>query len=275
MKKDKWQTGSCGWLDGTRKVCKSLSRTMTHWAHVPLNLISGHVVQKIGTSGLIYGHRKHKRCCSLHLEFLDSASTMDLVLKICDDLFLDNVWASLVPLSAFTASPEFISSVNSSSIYTSLTSASKWTQFVSTLPHPPISPSHIASYSATHTLPHVSAWGRDYVPRQLLSLTAITLVGIHLLYFIVGSFSYYFIFNHEMKRHPRFLKDQVRLEIATSLRAFPGMMALTLPWFQAEVMGYSRLYDGLDSYGYAYLLFSVVLYVVFPPAQQPQSLRIT
>ncbi|KAJ2926830.1 hypothetical protein H1R20_g10274, partial [Candolleomyces eurysporus] len=188
---------------------------------------------------------------------------MDLVLKICDDLFLDNVWASLVPLSAFAASPEFISSVNSSSTFVPVTTASKWTQFVGNLPHPPIPASHIASYSATHTLPHVSAWGRDYIPRQLLSLTAITLVGIHLLYFIIATFSYYFIFNHEMKRHPRYLKNQVRLEIISSLKAFPGMMLLTLPWFQAEVMGYSKLYDGLDTYGYAYLIFSVPFFLVF------------
>jgi lathosterol oxidase len=196
---------------------------------------------------------------------------MDLVLKICDDLFLDNVWASLVPLSAFAASPEFISSVNSSSTFVPLTTASKWTQFVANLPHPPIPASHIASYTATQTLPHVSAWGRDYVPRQLFSLTAITLVGIHLLYFIIATFSYYFIFNHEMKRHPRFLKNQVRLEIMSSLKAFPGMMLLTLPWFQAEVMGYSKLYDGLDTYGYAYLIFSIPLYVAFSVSKSGQG----
>ncbi|KAG6896658.1 hypothetical protein C0992_006857, partial [Termitomyces sp. T32_za158] len=60
-----------------------------------------------------------------------------------------------------------------------------------------------------------------------------------------------------MMRHPRFLKNQIKLEIQCSLRAFPVMMLLTLPWFQAEVMGYSRLYDGLDTYGYFYLVASV------------------
>ena len=37
------------------------------------------------------------------------------------------------------------------------------------------------------------------------------------------------------------------------------MMALTIPWFQAEVMGYSKMYDGADTYGYAYLVLSVPL----------------
>ncbi|KAF8899919.1 hypothetical protein CPB84DRAFT_1779714 [Gymnopilus junonius] len=47
-----------------------------------------------------------------------------------------------------------------------------------------------------------------------------------------------------MMRHPRFLKNQVKLEIQSSLRAFP-------------------LYDGLDTYGYFYLFVSVPLWVFF------------
>ena len=103
----------------------------------------------------------------------------------------------------------------------------------------------------------VSAWPRDYVPRQLISLSVLTIIGIHLLYFSFAYASYQWIFNHDMMRHPRFLKNQVRLEIQSSLRAFPVMMLLTIPWFQAEVMGYSKLYDGVDTYGYAYLVLSV------------------
>ena len=129
--------------------------------------------------------------------------SMDLVLRICDDYFLDKIWASLIPLSV----------------------------------------------------------PREYVPRQLISLCVITLIGIHVLYFLFAWISYKFIFNHEMMKHPRFLKDQVKLEIQSSLRSFPGMMLLTLPWFQAEVMGYSKMYDGLDTYGYFYLVASVPLYV--------------
>ena len=130
---------------------------------------------------------------------------MDLVLRICDDFFLDKFWARQTP-----------------------------------------------------------AWPRDYIPRQLISLCAITLVGIHVLYFLFAWLSYTFIFNHEMMKHPRFLKNQVKLEIQTSLNAFPVMMLLTLPWFQAEVMGYSKVYDGLDTYGYFYLFASVPLCVSLP-----------
>ena len=85
------------------------------------------------------------------------------------------------------------------------------------------------------------------------------MVGIHVLYFLFAWMSYRFIFNHEMMRHPKFLKNQVKLEIQTSVRSFPGMMLLTLPIFLAEVRGYSKMYDGLDTYGYLYLVATVPL----------------
>jgi len=107
----------------------------------------------------------------------------------------------------------------------------------------------------------LAPWPRDYVPRQILSLSVVTLVGIHLLYFIFAGLSYKFIFNHDMMRHPRFLKNQIQLEITTSLEAFPFMTLLTLPWFQAEVMGCSRLYDRVDKYGWTYLVLSVPWWV--------------
>jgi Delta7-sterol 5-desaturase len=153
---------------------------------------------------------------------------MDLVLKICDDYLLDNVWTSLIPHSAL-----------------SLTSPD----------------SAVPSNISTHSIVQMSAWPRDYMPRQLISLCIITLIGIHVLYFLFSWLSYRFVFNHEMMKHPRFLQNQVELEIQTSLRAFPGMMLLTLPWFQAEVMGYSKLYSGLDTYGYFYLFASIPLCV--------------
>ena len=186
---------------------------------------------------------------------------MDLVLEICDEYLLDKAWAKLVPLAAFTdtanslySPPDFS---NASTSY-AIPHYSTWHSIVSSLPHPPLpllsisplSPSDIAS---------MSAWPRDYIPRQLLSLTAMTLVGIFLLYFVFATLSFWIIFNHEMMKHPRFLQNQIRLEIQSSLKAFPFMTLLTLPWFQAEVMGYSRLYKDPLEYGWFYLGFSVLL----------------
>jgi Delta7-sterol 5-desaturase len=177
---------------------------------------------------------------------------MDVVLNIADSLFLDAVWSKVVPITAFTPG-----NLNA-------TTAGTWNSLVSHLPHPPLEQAVFSYANATvsgHNLSYsnISAWPRDYIPRQLLSLIVITLLGIHALYFIFASFSYYFIFNHDMMKHPRFLKNQVRLEIQTSLGSFPWMMLLTLPWFQGEVMGYSKLYYDVEEYGWTWLVLSVPL----------------
>lgn len=188
---------------------------------------------------------------------------MDLVLSISDDLILDRVWAALVPMSAFDSSSTnafYASATNlTSSSSLKVSSILSWSDFVSWahLPHPQL-PSSNYTPPAFIGLEYASAWPRDYIPRQLLSLTVLTLIGICFLYFIFAGLSYRFIFNHEMMKHPRFLDHQVRLEIETSLRAFPGMTMLTLPWFQAEVMGYSKLYDDVGKYGWGYFFFSIL-----------------
>jgi len=124
----------------------------------------------------------------------------------------------------------------------------------------------LVPFSESHPAPTGiprSAWPRDFVPRQLISLVVVTLVGIHIIYFLLASLSYKFIFNHQMMRHPRFLKNQVKMEIMTSVCSFPGMTLLTLPWFQGEVMGYSRLYRDVDEYGWFYLILSVPFFLLF------------
>ncbi|KAJ6468364.1 fatty acid hydroxylase [Mycena sanguinolenta] len=176
---------------------------------------------------------------------------MDLVLDICDTYLLDSVWAKLVPLSAFTPH-------NASSIAPTTT---KWSQLISYLPRPQFPGEGV--YSAYPLLPSVSAWPREYIPRQLISLSAVVILGAYLVYFIFASLSYYCIFNHDMKRHPRFLKNQVQLEIASSIRALPMMSLMTVPLFEAEVLGYSRLYDRVDKYGTLYFFASIPLFLLF------------
>ncbi|KAF7798739.1 hypothetical protein EIP86_009964 [Pleurotus ostreatoroseus] len=187
---------------------------------------------------------------------------MDLVLDIADEYFLDKVWAALVPVSAFienvnrTLIDEPVTMWNTSS---HVVSSSAWLDIVSHLPHPPITTNVLSAAN----LPPISAWPRDYWPRQLLSLSVITLVGIHVLYFLFAYLSYRFIFNHEIMKHPRFLKDQVRLEIICSLKAFPAMAVLMLPFFMAEINGYSKMYKDVNDYGWGYLVFSIVLFLIF------------
>ncbi|KAJ6598910.1 fatty acid hydroxylase [Mycena vulgaris] len=185
---------------------------------------------------------------------------MDFVLDRFDHYLLDAVYAKLVPLSAF-AGPDLLRSHNASAS-AFLPAVSQWSKIVSLLPRPPIAIDD-ASYSALSQPLQISAWPREYMPRQILSLGIITLVGIHLLYFVFAGLSYRYIFNHEMRRHPRFLKDQEKLEIQSSMRAFPAITLLTLPWFLAEARGHSQLYDGADTYGYLYLFASAPFFLLF------------
>lgn len=194
---------------------------------------------------------------------------MDLVLDILDEYALDKLYAHLVPASAFASfnasHPAALASNSSFSLpfIHSSPASSAWSHLVSYLPHPPLAEDLLLSLSPPHSsassIPFASAWPRDYIPRQLLSLSVITMIGIHLLYFVFATLSYYFIFNHEMMKHPRFLKNQVRQEIMCSMKAFPGMLALTLPWFLAEVRGYSKLYTGVDEYGWGYFFASILM----------------
>jgi Delta7-sterol 5-desaturase len=181
---------------------------------------------------------------------------MDLVLSIADEYLLDKAWAFIVPASVYVP-PEVVnisqSSLTPIAFPVSLQQPTSWRRHLaSLLPHPP-------SPSTFDPSVLISAWPRDYIPRQLVSLSIVTLTGIFFLYFIFAGLSYQFIFNHDMMNHPRFLKNQVKLEIQCSLRAFPVMTLLTLPWFQAEVRGYSKLYDNVDDFGLAYLIFSIPL----------------
>ena len=178
---------------------------------------------------------------------------MDLILQVADHIVLDNLYAKFVPVAAFLPPP---------TINGTIWEHSTWQHLASYLPHPPFPYEVYRSYPEQFLAP-ASAWPRDYIPRQCLSLIITTLVGVHLLYFIFSTFSYYFVFDHAMMKHPRFLKNQVRQEITMSLQSFPVMMLLTLPWFEGEVLGYSKLYDNIDEYGWAWFFLSIPAYAVF------------
>ncbi|GJE94871.1 sterol desaturase family protein [Phanerochaete sordida] len=191
---------------------------------------------------------------------------MDLVLHVLDEYLLDKVYARLVPVSAFAGSVDANMLTSAASLNAShpllSSSASTWSYLVSHLPHPPL-PSELLLSPVVSDIPPLSAWPRDYILRQLISLSAFTFIGIHILYFLFAGISYAFIFNHEMMKHPRFLKNQVKLEIMTSLKAFPAMIALTIPWFLAEVRGYSNMYGDVSEHGWPYFFFSIFFFLAF------------
>ena len=62
-------------------------------------------------------------------------------------------------------------------------------------------------------------------------------------YFIGATLSYMFIFDHATFTHPKYLKNQVRLEIKQTLSSIPLIAVFTAPLFLGEVRGYAKLYD--------------------------------
>ncbi|TFK93979.1 hypothetical protein K466DRAFT_572175 [Polyporus arcularius HHB13444] len=189
---------------------------------------------------------------------------MDIVLKLADDYVLDRAWAALLPVSAFTTATSNAAGLYnaSSHVLPPASQPSAWSQLISYIPHPPLT-SELLTAPLVESGNVASAWPRDYMPRQLISLFVMTLIGIHVLYFLIAGLSYKYIFNHDMMKHPRFLKNQVKLEIQCSLKAFPGMTLLTVPWFLAEVRGHSKLYDDVSEYGWGYFVFSIFFFLLF------------
>lgn len=76
-------------------------------------------------------------------------------------------------------------------------------------------------------------------------LTVFRLFGL-VVYFLIASFSYLFIFDHATFTHPKYLKNQIRLEIHQALSALPVMAIFTTPFFVGEVRGYAKLYDAFS-----------------------------
>lgn len=212
---------------------------------------------------------------------------MDLVLEIADTYALDKIWAAAVPALprsiandpsalASLASASSSASNNLTSLLGLSTDAATWAS--SSASSSALSPSSwfansvlkqavSSSLSGNHVdwaaLKHASALPRDNIVRQTVSLVVLTYIGILFLYFTFAGLSYKYIFNKEMEKHPRFLKNQVRLEIESSLRAFLPLDFLTVPWFVLEVRGHSKLYNNISDHGWGYAMLSVPLFLVF------------
>lgn len=166
---------------------------------------------------------------------------MDVILDLADDYIFDNLYAYLLP------SPPLPQMLNNLNLNSSSTLTSTSTDYTSTYFHP----------STTSLLP------RDSALRQTISLFWIAGLGAAALYFLFCTLSYYLVFDRRLEHHPRYLKNQVRQEIYSSLIAIPTIDILTLPWFLFEVRGYSKMYTNVSEYGWTYLVASVVGYLLF------------
>ncbi|KIX10485.1 uncharacterized protein Z518_01568 [Rhinocladiella mackenziei CBS 650.93] len=154
---------------------------------------------------------------------------MDIVLEIVDTLVLDRVYATLLPASPSSYVSQKSNNATSTAQYTYIYEPAS--QFIS------LEPTHW-TYS--------SSWPRDNIYRQAISLFAIVWFFGLILYFVCSSLSYFFVFDKNNFDHPKYLKNQVRMEIIQASKAMPGMAVLTAACMLGEVRGYAKLYDTLS-----------------------------
>ncbi|KAK8221283.1 C-5 sterol desaturas-like protein [Phyllosticta capitalensis] len=159
---------------------------------------------------------------------------MDVVLEAFDAYLFDYVYAFLLPSPVATKlshGADFNSTLSNYSDIPSPQNSWQWEPASQYLSFPP------GKYA------WMSRWSRDDVVRQATTLFLITwLFGI-VIYFAFASLSYVFVFDKATFAHPKYLKNQISLEIAQTMRALPVMAVFTTPFFVAEVRGYSKMYD--------------------------------
>ncbi|TVY88002.1 Delta(7)-sterol 5(6)-desaturase [Lachnellula willkommii] len=164
---------------------------------------------------------------------------MDIALELCDTYAFDYIYSALLPASS---SPYNLNDGFSNATTFDAKAASPWQW------HPA---SQFLSFPPTDAA-YMSQWPRDNIYRQFLSLFLIMWLAGGLIYFIVSTLSYVFVFDKTTFQHPKFLKNQVKMEISQACRSMPTMSALTVPFFLAEVRGHSKLYDTLSDEPFKY-----------------------
>ncbi|KAF9914506.1 c-5 sterol desaturase [Lobosporangium transversale] len=160
---------------------------------------------------------------------------MDTVLHYADEYVYNSVYSHLpaIPIPDLIAASAAIPKW--SDLHTLLTTSSSPFEVLKDLFHTVVS-SAMATNMTLNTLP------ADNILRQTLSLLVLTYLGGLFMYFCFATPSYYLFFDHNHKKHPKYLKNQVKLEIIMSMKALPGIAVLTTPWFVGEVRGWSKLY---------------------------------
>ncbi|KAK0629862.1 C-5 sterol desaturase [Bombardia bombarda] len=174
---------------------------------------------------------------------------MDIALEIADQFLFDYIYAWALPARAAPYDYPDQLSANATAQTFSSWQYKPATAFIT------LEPSQ-AAYS--------SALPRDNILRQSLSLFLIVWLFGFLMYFVFATLSYIFIFDKKTMEHPKFLKNQIWMEIKQAMSAMPPMSAMTFPVILLELRGYSQLYDTTaDGPGRWYDYLQIPLFIAF------------
>ncbi|EDN09721.1 C-5 sterol desaturase [Histoplasma mississippiense (nom. inval.)] len=162
---------------------------------------------------------------------------MDVILEVFDTLIFDYFYAKLSSAKDASAiSSRFNNSLNETKY--DFVGAGGYV-YQPTTTYFKLQPS---IYAYTSSLP------RDYIWRQLFTLYIITWVFGLLVYFIFATISYVFVFDKSTFNHPKYLKNQIRMEIKQTSIALPIMAIFTAPVFLLEVRGYAKINLPMSSF---------------------------
>lgn len=199
---------------------------------------------------------------------------MDIVLEIFDNLILDQFYAYFFPTRLASRSIEtlekvfhnptvsnwILSSIDSSHFTVDPAATSNSTDSIYSSCVYGKTPFFIPSISQ---YANQSLFLRDNPVRQFASLVMLTSVLGILLYLMIGSISYYFLFEKEIANHPKFKKNQMAMEIRQAIYAIPVMSIAAALGFTFEIRGYSKLYWTLEDYGYWHIPVQIGLFFLF------------
>jgi Delta7-sterol 5-desaturase len=168
---------------------------------------------------------------------------MDILLELADNLILDEFYAAALPKRSSFKWPSVLGTTNHT--------------LEAKINNPLLNFLDVSPYMNESLLP------RDNIVRQTLSLYVITVLGAYLVYFFTSAASYYFVYSAENFKHPKYLKNQLRMEVMQSIGSIPLMTLFTIPWFLAEARGYSRLYWSIDTYPTWYFWLQFPFFILF------------
>lgn len=199
---------------------------------------------------------------------------MDIVLEITDHFVFDKVYANLLPKNGAVA--DWVNTNLRNDVLANATNIAG----SSMLPAPlqslvgyatkfqrkneiygvvPPSFLPVTEYASQSLL------GRSNLLREFISLMIVTTVFGWILYFIAASLAYVTVFDKNIFNHPRYLKNQMRLEIWRAVSAIPSMVLLTTPFFLLELNGFSRLYLDVDEStgGWTAIFWQIPSFILF------------
>ncbi|EDO17484.1 hypothetical protein Kpol_1058p21 [Vanderwaltozyma polyspora DSM 70294] len=191
---------------------------------------------------------------------------MDLILEVADTFLLDHVYAKVLPTSLASYVP--VELMNKFNLNSGMANATMLLDHLNSNRESRVC-SEVYGYTPYLTDMTMTSFQsllpRSNMLREFLSVWMIVTVFGWLLYFSVAYFSYLFIFDRSVFNHPRYLKNQMMLEIKLATSSIPWMSFLTSFCFSFELKGHSKLYTVVDfeKNGLRQIFGEIVLFILF------------